>query len=303
MGYIIVDLEFNNLKNITKYYEDFFEKHEKLSDLEIENEIIEIGALKVDKYMKPVSQMRQYIKPTVFPVINPIVNEITKIDMKILQEKGVTFEEAIDKLKDMFEEDDVLCSWAKDDVAELIINAHYHKYIDLNWLDKYLDIQEYATKILAHKKALGLKSALDELKIKVDNQKLHDALNDAEYTVEVFKRIYNSRIVKNYIVNDIYNMPAINISNLKAIKIDEQKLNLKCPKCGKKVYLETEINLLNWRFAAIGFCSKCKSNVLCEILVKKTLEGKEVYSEVNTILKEESYLNYKYKFEKLNVQE
>lgn len=26
MGYIIVDLEFNNLKNITKYYEDFLKK-------------------------------------------------------------------------------------------------------------------------------------------------------------------------------------------------------------------------------------------------------------------------------------
>lgn len=302
MGYIIIDLEFNNLKNITKYYEDFFKNHKDLDNIDIENEIIEIGAVKVDKYMKPVSEIREYIKPTVFPVINPIVNEITKIDMNILDEKGITFEAAINKLKDMFEEGDVLCSWAKDDVVELIINAHHHNYTDLNWLDGYLDIQEYATKILAHKKALGLKNALDELKIKVDNEKLHDALNDAEYTVEVFKRIYNSRIVKNYVVKDIYNMPAIHVSNLQDIKIDEEKLILKCPKCGKKINLKTPINLLNWRFAALGHCPKCKSNVLCEVLVKKTLEGEEVYSEVNTILKEEAYFNYNYKFENLNVE-
>ena len=299
MGYIIIDLEFNNLRNITKYDEKFFDKYEELKNLDIENEIIEIGAVKVDKYMKPVSVVREYIRPTVFPIINPIVNEITKIDMKMLEENGVTFEEAINKLKDMFEDGDVICSWAKDDIVELIINAHHYNYTDLNWLDGYLDIQEYATKILAHKKALGLKAALDELKIRVDDTKLHDALNDAEYTVDVFKRIYNSRIVKNYIVKDIYNMPAINVSNLQNIEINEDKLELKCPKCGKKITLDTPIKLLKWRFAALGSCSKCKNNILCEIQVKKTLQGEQAYNEVNTILKEEAYLNYIYKFENI----
>ena len=35
MGYIIVDLEFNNLKNITKYYEDFFEKNDDLKSINL----------------------------------------------------------------------------------------------------------------------------------------------------------------------------------------------------------------------------------------------------------------------------
>lgn len=297
MGYIIIDLEFNNLKNITNYYTDFFEEYGKFDSVNLENEIIEIGAVKVDKYMKPISEIREYVKPTVFPVINPIVTEITKIDMHILNERGVSFEEAINKLKDMFEEGDVLCSWAKDDVVELIINANHYNYNDLSWLNEYLDIQEYVTKMLAHKKALGLKSALDELKIKVDETKLHDALNDAKYTVEVFRRVYNSRVIKNYLVKDVYNMPAIHVSNLGDVKIDEEKLMLECPKCGKKVELETPIKLLNWRFAAVGICPKCKSNVLCEVLVKKTLKGEETYNEVNSILKNEAYLNYIYKLE------
>jgi len=297
MGYIIIDLEFNNLKNITNYYKDFFEVHGNFDSLNLENEIIEIGAVKVDKYMKPISELREYVKPTIFPVINPIVTEITKIDMDILNEKGISFEEAMNKLKDMFEEGDVLCSWAKDDVVELIINSNHYDYKDLSWLNEYLDIQEYATKILAHKKSLGLKAALDELKIKVDETTLHDALYDAKYTVEVFRRVYNSRIIKNYLVNDIYNMPAIYVSNLEEVKIDEEQLMLKCPKCGKKVELETPIKLLNWRFAAAGTCTKCKSNVLCEVLVRKTLKGEEAYNEVNTILKNDAYLNYIYKIE------
>ena len=299
MVYIIIDLEFNNLKNITNYYKDFFEIHGEFASLDLENEIIEIGAVKVDKYMKPISEIREYVKPTVFPVINPIVTEITKIDMNILNEKGIPFEDAINKLKDMFEEGDILCSWAKDDVVELIINAHHYKYNDLSWLNEYLDIQEYTTKMLAHKKALGLKSALDELKIKVDDTKLHDALNDAKYTVDVFRRVYNSRVIKNYLVKDIYNMPALHVSNLENVKIDEEKLMLKCPKCGKSIELETPIKLLNWRFAAVGTCSKCKSNILCEILVKKTLQGEEGYNEVNSIIKNEAYVNYIYKLENI----
>ena len=302
MGYIIIDLEFNNLKNITNYHKDFFETHGNFDSVNLENEIIEIGAVKVDKYMKPISEIREYIKPTIFPVINPIVTEITKIDINILNDKGVSFEEAINKLKDMFEEGDILCSWAKDDVVELIINADYHNYKDLSWLNEYLDIQEYTTKILAHKKSLGLKAALDELKIKVDETTLHDALYDAKYTVEVFRRVYNSRVIKNYLVNDIYNMPAIFVSNLENVKIDEEQLMLKCPKCGKKVNLETEVKLLNWRFAAVGTCSKCKSNVLCEVLVKKTLKGEQAQNEVNSILKNDAYLNYIYKLENSDEQ-
>ncbi|MFT8349538.1 exonuclease domain-containing protein [Clostridium saccharoperbutylacetonicum] len=297
MGYIIIDLEFNNLKNITNYHKDFFTKYEELKNIGIENEIIEIGAVKVDKYMKPISEFREYVKPTIFPVINPVVTEITKINQDILDEKGVPFEEAISKLKGMFEEGDILCSWAKDDIAELIINANYYKFSDLKWLNEYLDVQEYVSKMLGHKNALGLKVALGELKIKVDDTKLHDALNDSKYTVEVFRRVYNSRIINNYIVKDIYNMPAIHVSNLEDVKIEEEKLMLKCPKCGKKIELETEIKLLNWRFAAVGTCPKCKSNILCEVIVKKTLQGEEGYCEVNSILKNEKYIDYIYKLE------
>ncbi len=36
MAYIIIDLEFNGMKGITKYYKDFFDKHSELKDIGIE---------------------------------------------------------------------------------------------------------------------------------------------------------------------------------------------------------------------------------------------------------------------------
>lgn len=300
MGYIIIDLEFNNLKNIDKYYDNFFENNEELKNIDFDNEIIEIGAVKVDKYMKIIDTMKLYIKPVIFPVINPAVTEITKITMDLLDKEGILFTSALEKLKEMFDEGDVLCSWAKDDIAELIRNAKYFNCDNLDWIEAYLDIQEYSSKILGHKKALGLKNALDELRIKIDNTKLHDALNDSMYTLEVLKRIYNTRVIKGYIVNDIYNIPAIHVKKLENISIEEKSLKLICPKCKKKIKLETPIKLFQWRFIAIGKCSKCNNNLLCEIMVKETLKGEKVFSEVNSILKDEMYLNYLYKFEKSN---
>lgn len=298
MGYIIIDLEFNNLRNIDKYYSNFYEENKGIDLIGLENEIIEIGAVKVDRYMKILDSMKVYIKPTAFPIMNPSIIEITKIDDELLSNEGVTFREALERLKGMFDESDILCSWAKDDVAELIRNAKYHNYNDLKWLNSYLDIQEYATKVLGHRKALGLKNALDELRIKVDNTKLHDALNDSLYTVEVLRRIYNPRVIKRYIVNDIYNIPAIQVKNLENIVINEDDLKLICPKCKKKIKLETSIKLLKWRFASIGRCCKCNNNILCEIIVKETLNGDIIFNEINSILENKAYLNYMYKFEK-----
>lgn len=297
MAFIIIDLEFNNLNGINKYYPDIFNNSPELKDIQIENEIIEIGAIKLDKYMKPLGEYKAYIKPSIIPVLNPKVLEITKISEQEL-ESGISFEEGIDGLSKLIDEDDVICSWAKDDITEIISNAVYHKYDNLKWLKNYLDIQEYSTKILAHKKSLSLKNALEELKIKIDQNKLHDALNDAIYTSYVLKRIYNSRIIKNYIINDIYNMPAVEIKNLHEYTLDESKVKEICPKCKVDVSIEYPLKPISWRFLSLGICPKCNSKVINEIVIKKTFSGEEVYKEMSTIVNEVEYINYTYKMNK-----
>lgn len=297
MAFIIIDLEFNNLNGINKYYPDIFNKNPDLKDIQIENEIIEIGAIKLDKYMKPLGEYKAYIKPSIIPVLNPKVLEITKISKEDL-EAGISFEEGMDGLRNLIDEDDIICSWAKDDITEIISNAVYHKYNNLEWLKNYLDIQEYSTKILAHKKSLSLKNALEELKIRIDPEKLHDALNDAVYTSYVLKRIYNSRIIKSYVIKDVYNMPALEVKNLQEYPLDEAKVLELCPKCKVNVAIEYPLRPISWRFLSIGICPKCNSKVINEVVVKKTFTGEEVYKEVSTIVNEVEYINYTYKMNK-----
>ena len=175
MAFIIIDLEFNNLSEIHKYYPNIYKDIPNLKELDLINEIIEIGAIKVDMYMKPLEELKVYIKPSVIPVVNPKILSITNIKHEEL-ENGVSFNEGLDMLKNMVDKGDIICSWAKADIAEIIRNANHHGYSDLSWIERYLDIQEYTTKILGKKNILSLKNALQQLKIKVDESKLHDAL-------------------------------------------------------------------------------------------------------------------------------
>jgi DNA polymerase III epsilon subunit-like protein len=297
MAYIIIDLEFNNLEGITKFFPNIFEENNDLIDLDLKNEIIEIGAIKLDNYMKAIEDLKVYIKPSVIPILNPKISEITNIKEEDLA-GGVSFEEGMDKLSTLIEEGDIICSWAKDDIIEIINNASYHNYDNIKWLKNYLDLQEYSTKILGKKKSLSLKNALEEFKVKVDNTKLHDALNDAIYTGEVFKRIYNSRAIKNYMIKDIYNMPAIIIENLQEFNLDTNKVKELCPKCLVNLDIEYEMKPIKWRFLSLGRCPRCKNKVITEVVIKKTFSDEEIYKENSIIVDEIEYINYTYKMKK-----
>lgn len=297
MAFIIIDLEFNNLEGISKFFPNIFEENSGLRDLDLNNEIIEIGAVKLDNYMKAIEDLKVYIKPSVIPILNPKISEITNIKEEELA-AGVSFKEGMDKLSNLIDEGDIICTWAKDDIIEIINNASYHNYDNIKWLKNYLDIQEYSTKILGKKKSLSLKNALEEFRIKVDNTKLHDALNDAIYTGEVFKRIYNSRAIKNYIIKDIYNMPALIIKNLQEYNLDKNKVKELCPKCLVDLEIEYEMMPAKWRFLSLGSCPRCKSKVITELLIKKTFSNEEVYKETSSIVGEIEYINYTYKMRK-----
>ena len=298
MAFIIIDLEFNNLEGIQKYFPNIFKENPRLESIDLDNEIIEIGAIKLDNYMKALKEFKTYIKPSAIPILNPKISEITNIIEEDLKD-GLTFEEGIEELSKLIDEGDIICSWAKDDIIEIINNAVYYNYTNLKWLKNYLDLQEYSMKILGKKKSLSLKNALEELKIKVDNNKLHDALNDALYTSEVFKRIYNSRALKNYIIKDIYNMPAVELKNLAEYTLNKTKIKNKCPKCQINLDLEYDCIPIKWRFVSLGECPKCNNKVMNEIIIKKTFSGEEVYNEISTIINEIEYINCSYKFRKI----
>ena len=295
MGYIILDLEFNNMQNITKYYPHIYEKNRYLRTLEVQNEIIQIGAVKLDDNMKQIDSYKVYTKSCAFPVLNPIITNITGITHKDLR-NAISLKDGLIGLKKFVGTDNIVCSWATDDIAEIVINAKYQGYDDVFWIKKYLDLQNYCTKLLSYKKPIGLKVALAELKIEVDQSKLHDALNDSIYTAEVLRKVYEKEKIEKAIVDDVYALPTLKIKDLRKHDPSIIDMEFKCKNCNTDLTVVEPLALLVNKFISLGKCETCDGKYLQEVYLRKNIAGKIIYSDVITTLDNFEYFNYSYKF-------
>ncbi len=91
MNYIILDLEFNQPYKIDPLTNKFV-KPEFIDN--IKNEIIEIGAIKLNDKLEVTDTFQELVKPQIYTRINPFVKRITKINRKSLYE-ALGFKRAI----------------------------------------------------------------------------------------------------------------------------------------------------------------------------------------------------------------
>ena len=185
MNYIIFDLEFNQQHPDNKTTEK--------SPLMFE--IIQIGALKLDSNFNTISTFNSFIKPTVHKLIHPYVEELTNINYEQINSAKFFIDVYKDFINFIGTEDATLVLWGVNDIKELIRNANYYKLSSDAIPKKYIDIQCYLSKELKYSKGrkIGLKVATEQLEIPIESE-FHDAFNDAYYTAEVFKKIYNKRM-------------------------------------------------------------------------------------------------------------
>ncbi|MGH4138439.1 exonuclease domain-containing protein [Clostridium sp.] len=212
MNYIVFDLEFNQGYN-------FGVETENVINPKCPFEIIQIGAIKLDENFQQISTLDILIKPEIYTTLNPFVKKLTGLTMDELNE-GKSFKEMYSEFIQFISHDHcVLCVWGAADIKELFRNIEYHELDETSIPTDYINIQSYASKALHCKKGIniGLSNAAKLLDIPIENQ-LHNAFNDAYYTAEVFKKIYNSEIkIKIY---NPYKNTSLNRSSNENYKID-----------------------------------------------------------------------------------
>jgi inhibitor of KinA sporulation pathway (predicted exonuclease) len=183
MQYIIFDMEFNQ----------DFESDQTFtgSKASYPFEIIQIGAVKMDADFQILSTFNRYIRPTIYSKISPYITELTHITTEQLS-KEETFPEVYQAfLIFIGDPESIFCTWGKTDMKELYHSAEYFK-LDRRLLPKqFINIQPYASLHLKQpkKKLLRLQSTVEALNLPLPYS-FHDASNDAYYTAEVFKKIY-----------------------------------------------------------------------------------------------------------------
>jgi DNA polymerase III epsilon subunit-like protein len=193
MHYIVFDLEFNQDPHslmIPHLRPDTPDKKGKYPF-----EIIQFGAVKLDMDFNNVGSFSRLIKPSIYSRISEFVTELTGIttdSLKAEQDFSQIYKEFLEFVN---EPEMVLCVWGMTDMKELIRNAIYHKLDEKLLPNRYINIQPQASVHLGmpKKKPLGLKYCVEALDIKT-SYSFHDALNDALYTAEVFKKVYTSEV-------------------------------------------------------------------------------------------------------------
>ncbi len=216
MHYIVFDLEFNQGFDFSK-----MKKNKTIAKCPFE--IIQIGAVKLDENLNTTSTFSRLVKPKVYKRIHPFVKKITGITMdQVRNEKPFkeVYKEFIEFIKN---EKSSLCVWGTADIKELFRNIEYHK-LSTSFMPKYyINIQSYASKRLECPKGshIGLKNAVELLDIPY-NISFHDAFNDAQYTTEVFRKIFTEDIKPKIYSQDKHKNS--NKRNMTKHKIDNYKL-------------------------------------------------------------------------------
>jgi inhibitor of KinA sporulation pathway (predicted exonuclease) len=194
--YVVYDLEFNQKDNspVEGNIDSEKTKHKVSSNMPFE--IIQVGALKLDKNFETLSTFNRLVKPTLYKSIHPFIENLTKItnDMVDSCEGFISvYEDFLDFIGD---DEIILCVWGLADVKELIRNIKFYD-LPATYISKYIDVQKYASKFLKYPKSsrIGLKNAIELLGIPFEGE-FHDAYNDAHYTAEIFKLIYSHRRIK-----------------------------------------------------------------------------------------------------------
>lgn len=236
MQYIVFDLEFNQ---DFSSYQSFNEKTSQYSQYPIE--IIQIGAIKIDINHKTTSTFNRYIKPTLYSQISTIVTDLTGIttDQLLLEE---TFPEVFkDFINFIGEDNTVFCIWGTSDMKVLFKNVEYHKLDKKRLSVMYINLQPYVSTHfgLSQSKLLSLQTAVESLHI-IKPYEFHNALYDAYYTAEIFKRISNPTIHPNQ-----YDPIFINIRPRQPKKIiDFEKLLLQFEKMYSRELTKEEQDMI-----------------------------------------------------------
>ena len=246
MQYIVVDLEWNG--SYSKKAHGYF------------NEIIEVGAVRVDERMRLVDTFHATIKPVVSKKLSTIVTDLTNITAEELED-GTTFTAMMRQLARWIgNEPAAILTWSTTDLLVLMENCRYFTgRQEIPFLRNYMDFQVYAQQRMGVETSqqLGLAKAGELLGIPEDNMSLHRALDDSKLTAAILQKVYEADSFAAAIMSvddEFYprmTFKTVIIKDLDDPLVKRSELSFDCPHCGKNMKRKG-----TWRFRNRAFCAE-----------------------------------------------
>ncbi|MEL7119846.1 MAG: 3'-5' exonuclease [Bacteroidota bacterium] len=152
-------------------------------------EIIEIGALLVNRYGEVESTFNSFVKPIVHPYLSPFCIELTSI-RQVDVERAPYFPEVIDDFQDwigLFDDEEyLLASWGSFDKKMLIQDCKLHE-LEHDWVDHHINLKRQYQEIKRLRRPRGLQKAVKHEGFEFTGT-AHRGIDDAENLAKVFAK-------------------------------------------------------------------------------------------------------------------
>lgn len=279
MQYIVIDLEWNG--SYSKKAHGYF------------NEIIEVGAVKVNENMQILDEFRAAIKPVVSKKLSSIVTDLTNITAEELED-GTTFAGMMRQLSRWIgSEPSTVLTWSTTDLLVLMENCRFfYGQQKIPFLKNYMDFQVYAQQQMGvdTSQQLGLARAGELLGIPEDDMSLHRALDDSKLTAAILQKVYDADSFSAAILpvdKEFYKRITFKTTIIKDLddpRVKRSELCFNCPECGQNMKRKG-----SWRFRSRAFCAefscrRCEKKYNGRVQYKLKYEGVEIKKKLNEIL-------------------
>lgn len=272
-----MDLEWNNayMKSAQKFV----------------NEIIEIGAVKLNEQLEIVDTYSELIKPKVSRKLRSRIKDLTHLTNEDVS-GGKPLEEAIAQLEEWAGEDALFMTWGDTDIRTMLTNFKYFLKIDsIPFIGRYADLQRYCQCFInmENVQQAGLSYAAECLQIDAEKYPHHRALDDSLLSAECFVKVYDKEKLEDFIKicdADFYarlNFKPYVIKSKNDPLIDKNIFNCYCDICGGKVEVLKKWKFMNQSFRGLFYCAACDREFRVSLRIKKfydRLDIKRNYSEI-----------------------
>ena len=279
MQYVIMDLEWNN--TYAKKTSGFI------------NEIIEIGAIKLDCNFRPADSFECIIRSQIGHKLRGSVKRLTHLTNEDIN-TGVPFTKAFGLFRKWIgETDTVILTWGDGDIRVLIENYSYLNGITvIPFLKKYCDLQKYFQNRMGGDPGQqpGLTTAAEALNIPPDKYAHHRALGDSLLTGDIFTALFERESFEKEVSvcnEEFYDRLMFKAKVIKSLEnplVDKKRLEHYCDSCGSKCE-----RLTDWKFSCQYFraqfrCEECDTVYGVKVRFKKKYDGvdfKKIVSVIN----------------------
>jgi 3'-5' exoribonuclease 1 len=155
---------------------------------EMESEIIEIGAYRINEFGEVRGKFSRFVRPVINPTLSNFCRELTTID-QVDVNRADQFPDVIEEFQEwakIWDEEYFLCSWGSFDKKMFIKDCKLHR-LEHEWAEPHINLKDQYKQLNRLEGPIGLQRALRRENLPFTGTP-HRGISDAENLTRIFLR-------------------------------------------------------------------------------------------------------------------